>query len=201
MKKPSYIRYKRYEREHGLVEWLIKTRPKLPRGKDGRPAKEDRAWPRGLVLWYAESIRSAWYGDRLDYDLCDALRTAFKQPKTIIGKEARLVVLDKLSDAFGKRDTTFFNRLADCMNAVMKAPRYPLKVAVAVAHEIHSRNGNKDPKQVEVVKTATEFFKTPTGSAKELESLNASLHREAKRHRDYLNMIRDEIENIDPGPY
>jgi hypothetical protein len=26
MKKPSYARYKRYEREHGLVEWLIKTR-------------------------------------------------------------------------------------------------------------------------------------------------------------------------------
>jgi hypothetical protein len=83
------------------------------------------------------------------------------------------------------------------MNAVMKAPRYPLKVAVAVAHEIHSRKGNKDPKQVEVVKTATEFFKAPT-TAKELESLNASLYREAKRHRNYLKSFEDEGEDQDP---
>ena len=200
MKKPSYIRYKRYEREHGLVEWLIKTRPKLPRGKDGRPAKEDRAWPRGLVLWYAESIRSAWYVDSLDYDLCDALRTAFKQPKTMIGKEARMVVVDKLSNAFGKGDATFPHRLADCMNAVTKAPRYPLKVAVAVAHEILSRKGNKDPKQVEVVKTATEFFKAPD-TIKEMESLNASLYREAKRHMNYLRFLENENENYEPDPY
>lgn len=200
MKKPSYIRYKRYEREHGLVEWLIKTRPKLPRGRDGRPAKEDRAWLRGLVISYWDDIYSAWYGDNLDYDLCDALRTAFKQPKTMIGKEARMVVVDKLSNAFGKGDATFPHRLADCMNAVKKAPRYPLKVAVVVAHEILSRKGNKDPKQVEVVKTATEFFKAPD-TIKEMESLNASLYREAKRHRNYLRFLEHEGENYEPDPY
>jgi hypothetical protein len=193
MKKPSYTRYKRYEREEGLVEWLIKTRHKLPRGKDGRPGRAEKL-PRGrnfivtdqgFVVWYLEAITSAWYGDGLDYDLCDALRTASSQPKTAIGKEAWLFVLDRISEAFGRGETDYFNMLADCMKAVRNAPRHPLRVALFVAYEIHWRKGNKKPKPAEVVKTASEFFTAPQ-TMKELESLNASLFREAKRYQKFL---------------
>ena len=190
MKIARYTRYKSYKREGGLAERLIRSKWKLPRGKDGRPAKR-RFWGDsgpGIVIRLDAELLSAWYGSGEDYELCETLAFSNKHPKPAVRKEARLVILDRISQALTEGDRTIFHRLADSMKAVQEAPRHPLAVAVVLSHKILTNGGNKDPKPAEIVRMAGERF-APPQTAKELESLNASLFRETKKFMAYLNSL------------
>jgi len=185
MKKRNYTRYKRYEREGGLVEWLIRTRPKLPRGKGGRPEKHTKRGKGGPIFAERFPVLAFWYGPGQDYELCQALKFSIHHPSQTVRTEARRVVLDKISQAFRKKDFQIFHRLSDSLKAVKEAPWNSLGVAVAVAHRILSDKGNKDPRAVELVETASGFFTDPR-TVKELESLNSSLFREARSYLKHL---------------
>jgi len=190
VKTARYTRYESYKREGGLAERLIKSNWKLPRGKDGRPAKH-RTWgdsgPDIVVRGDAELL-SAWYGQGADFELCETLAFSTKHPKPAVRKEARLVIFDRISQALAERDRTIFDRLADSMRAVQEAPRHPLAVAVVLSHKILVDGGNKEPKPAEIVRKAGERF-APPQTAGELESLNASLFRETKKFMAYLNSL------------
>lgn len=193
MKTARYTRYKSYKREGGLAERLIKSKWKLPRGKDGRPAKH-RTWgdsgPDIVVRGDAELL-SAWYGEGADFELCETLAFSTKHPKPAVRKEARLVILDRISQALAKGDQTIFHRLADSIKAVQEAPRHPLAVAVVLSHKILVDGGNKEPKPAEIVRKAGERF-APPQTAKQLDSLNASLFRETKRFVAYQKFLEAE---------
>lgn len=193
MKTARYARYKRYKREPGLAERLIKSNWKLPRGKGGRPANH-QIWGYGgpgIVVFGDAELLSAWYGEGADFELCEALAFSTKHPKPAIRKEAQVIIFDRISQAFAKKDRTIFHRLADSMKAVQEAPRHPLAVAVVLSHKILTEGGNKDPRPAEIVRKAGERF-APPQTAGELESLNASLFRETKKFMAYLNSIQDD---------
>lgn len=180
MKWPSY---KRYQWEGGLAEWLIRSKWKLPRGKDGRPRK-NRYWGNGLTLSVDDELLSAWYGNGADFRLCQALAVATKHPKPAVRKKAQMVIIDRITQAFKQGNPTIFDCLADSMKAVDEAPHHPLAVAVVLSHRILADEGNKNPKPAEIVRKAGERF-APPQTAKELDSLNASLFRETKKFMAY----------------
>jgi hypothetical protein len=193
VKTARYKRYKCYKREGGLAERLAKSKWKLPRGKDGRPAKTP-TWGDfgpGIMVRRDAELLSAWYGEGADFELCETLAFSTKHPRPAVRKEAQVVIFDRISQALAKGDRTIFHRLADSMKAVQEAPRHPLAVAVVLSHQILVDGGNPAPQPAEIVRKAGERF-APPQTAKELESLNASLFRETKKFLTYLNSLEAE---------
>jgi len=187
MKKRNYTRYKRYEREGGLVEWLIRTEHKFPRGSAGRPEKQPGLWVRQSTV--RNMVHWAWFGDGLDPALCEALTFARLHESPAVRKEARLVVLDGIRSAMESGDRAIFPRLARIGESV-EAPQKPVTVALLLAWKSLTgkdwaiycktkKDLEKLPSPADLVKEAKKFF-SPSGNDYAKKSLQVSLFRFAK---------------------
>ena len=184
MKKPSY---KRYERGQDLVEYLLNRPLKFPRGSPGRKNKPYK-WVKTAVLErngkpdpVSSAIYKAWYGDGLNYDLCDELISAFQNPDKVSKKEAQVAVLMHLQSAFDAGDGHVFKMLADHMEAIMEAPADPVAVAIGVSFFKLKANWKSDvpPTPARWVEEAEKLFEE-TKTEKELNSLRSSLYRKVE---------------------
>ena len=159
-----------------LVEYLLKTKLKLKRGKAGRPTAGP--WTTGLMIM--DDLHESWYGPGQDYRLCVDLAWAFKHPIKKQREKAQAKILNSIKEkAFKGKQRDFFQRLADAMEATKNVPFDPSGVAVKLAYKIHRMKCKTDPTQAQVVAIAEDFFEMKT--AKERDSVRASLFRTAKK--------------------
>ena len=183
MKKPSYERYER----GGLVEFLLETHIKFPRGKAGRPgttkAHAIYAFRHTSDAW----CHSAYFGPRQDYDLCRDLLFSERHPSRMVKARARKAVMRRVQDALNTNKKAFFNRLADSVGAVQKAPFDPLGVALGLALKEHERihGPDSEPLPVQLVEKAEDFFDMKNGLAESRDSVRRSLFRTAKKLLQY----------------
>ena len=187
MKKPSYTRYKRYEREEkgmDLVEWLIKTKPKFKRGMPGRKTRPHK-WVRSSVLerggkidHVSNAIYEAWYGKGLNYDVCDQLARAFRLPTNENREKCQMIVCAYVLKAMNSGFSEIFSFLEEHMYAVSKAPVSPLHVAVGLAFFNLRKNWNseKTPNLARWVEEAEKMFEE-TKYEKPMLSLRGTLFR------------------------
>jgi hypothetical protein len=180
MKKLNYTRYKRYEREGGLVEWLIRTRHKLPRGSAGRPEKQPGLWVRQSTV--TNMVHWAWFGDGFDPALCEAMVFAHLHESPAVRKEAQLVILDGIKRAMESGDRAIFHQLAKITEAV-GTPQKPVIVALLLAWK--SLTG-KDRAIYCKTKKDLEKLPTPTDLGKEAgKFFSPSGNDYVKKSQDY----------------
>jgi len=184
MKKPSYIRYKRYERGEDLIEWLLRTRPKFRRGVPGRrnrsrdwvtPVKTTKA---GWIHHVSLAIYQAWYGDGLNYEICDQIGRAFREPTNQNRKTSQALTLARIKIAMDKGFLDIFKFMDEHLDAVKNAPASPLEVAVGLAFFELKKNWKQEkaPNPARWVEESEKMFEE-TRSEKQMMSLRASLFR------------------------
>ena len=166
------------QRNADLVDYLLKAKLKLKRGKAGRPSSG--GWSTGLTIM--DDLHTSWYGPGQDYRLCVNLALAFKHPNKKQREKAQENVLKFIKqNAFKQGQRDFFQRLADAMEATRNVPFDPLGVAIKLAYKVHRMKSEADPTPTEIVVIAERFFDLKDGKDKDFFSLRASLFRTAKK--------------------